>query len=54
MTAVLRRGCLLVVIRRMAGYGMRRVISRANEATDLRRNAASRSDGFSGFGRLDL
>jgi len=30
----------------------RSVISRANEATDLRRNAASRSNGFCGFGRL--
>jgi hypothetical protein len=28
------------------------VVSRANEATDLRRNAASRSYGFCGFGRL--
>ena len=28
------------------------VVSRANEATDLRRNAASRSDGFGGSGRL--
>jgi hypothetical protein len=31
-TAVLRRGCLLVVIRRMAGYGMRR----ANAAFPVR------------------
>jgi hypothetical protein len=29
-----------------------RVISRANEATDLRLNTASRSSGFGGFGRL--
>ena len=28
------------------------VVSRANEATDLRHNAASRSDGFGGSGRL--
>ena len=30
------------------------VVSRANEATDLRRNAASRSCGFGGSGRLDF
>ena len=30
------------------------VISRANEASDSRRNEASRSCGFCGFGRLDL
>jgi len=38
----------------LGGRGMLQdtVVSRANEATDLRRNAASRSCGFGGSGRL--